>query len=964
MAEAKYSIAIAALDQFSAPFKSFSASSDKFTEQIKGQQAELRKLKKVQADLSSLDRQKYKLEQVTASLNEAKLSEKALGLEQQQLTSQLNNTATALTAAQYKQQQLAAEVARTEKPTKALTTAYREARKEVKSLEREHHQQTVQLERLAQSEDKVKNKTRQLNAEHQVQTNKLKSLDQSLKKARVDANKFASEQQRIERATEKANNALKTQQARLKSVAVAQSKVDANKAARADLRGQVLETAAIGYVAAQPIKAAINYESSMADVKKVVNFKDDAEAAKMGRDILKMSTSIPIAAEGIAKIVSAAGQSGVAKAELLDFATSAAKMATAFDVSAEQAGSTMAGWRASMGLTQQQAVKLADATNYLSNNMNAQAKDIAGVLKRQGAVAMSAGLNEVQAASLSAALLSGGASEEIAATALKNITGSMMKGSNATKAQQSAWSELGFDPNQLSADMISNAPETMIRVFEAMQDVPDEQISALVSTLFGEEAKGSVMPMLKNMDNLKKAFLLTGEESRLLGSEQDQLRILEVKSRKELEKKRKFAGSMEEEYKARSATTANGLLLFKHSVERLMITVGTQLLPALNAIAKPAGEFINSLADAAEKYPMVAKGIAMAGMGLVGLKVGALALKMVGLTLGQGMNKIKLGRAKLSATTGSTARNATLANRALQRMNATMARMGRRRGAGMGGGYDAGYGGDYDSGRDSKKRGKKGRRFRMRGGGKWGRIAGLIGGGTALSMMSASANAGDMAMAGADVAGIGASMMGGLPVGGMLKGAGKLFRPLDIALSGAALTSAISNGDNKAIGGTAGDLVGGMGGAAAGAMAGAAIGSVVPIIGTAIGGLVGSIIGGIGGGALGQWGGETIGGWFGGDKEPPKPGQVSQLIAKNDRVNGTTDKLPTPAQVQKQVAKSDNRQMVFSPTITIPPSSGNPEADERLISTLLERMKSELMPMMGGGDLAVRLDASLSDRNS
>ncbi|EGZ6890533.1 phage tail tape measure protein, partial [Vibrio cholerae] len=90
----------------------------------------------------------------------------------------------------------------------------------------------------------------------------------------------------------------------------------------------------------------------------------------------------------------------------------------------------------------------------------------------------------------------------------------------------------------------------------------------------------------------------------------------------------------------------------------------------------------------------------------------------------------------------------------------------------------------------------------------------------------------------------------------------------------------------------------------------------------------------------------------------------SEMIAGNDRVNGTTDKLPTPEQVQKQVASQDNRQMVFSPSITIPPSSGNPEADQRLIDSLIERMKAELMPMMGGGELAVRLDASLSDRSN
>lgn len=952
MADAKYSIAIAALDKFSAPFKSFSDTNDKLVTQLRGQQAELRKLKDAQRDMSGFERMQRKLSETSNALEQAKLDEA----------------------------ELAQQMAATERPTKRLTNAF----------------------------EKAKTKTSQLTAEHQVQTNKLERLERSLSDAGVDAKKFASEQERIERATEQANTALRTQQARLKSVSDAQSRVDANRAARADLRGQVLETAAIGYVAAQPIRAAIDYESSMADVKKVVDFEDDAEAQKMGRDILKMSSQIPMAADGIAEIVSAAGQSGVAKAELLDFATAAAKMSTAFDIAASDAGSTMAAWRASMGLSQSQAVALADATNHLSNNMNAQAKDIAGVLKRQGAVAMSAGLDETQAASLSAALLSGGASEEVAATALKNITGAMMKGDSGTAKQQAAWVELGFDPNQLSQDMLSDAPGTMIRVFEAMGEVPDEQVSALVSSLFGEEVKGSVMPLLKNLDNLRGAFKMTSDAA-------------------------KYQGSMEAEYQSRSATTANNMQLLSNKFERLQISVGTLLLPALNDIVGPVADFADYLADAAEKYPTIAKGIAMAGVGLAALKVGALAVKMVGLSFGQGINMLRLGRAKLSATTGDTARNATLATRALQRMNATMARMGRRR-APMGGGDYGGYG---DEGR--RRKGRRGRRrFRIRGGGKWGRLAGLVTGGTALSLMSANANAGDLAMTGAAVAGTAGDFMHNLPAGGaMLKGAGKMFRPVDIALSGAALTSAIANGDNQQIGATTGDMVGGLGGAAAGAAAGAAIGSVVPVVGTAIGGVIGSVVGGLGGGALGEWAGGKVGGWFGDDEESPpikpeqtaeakpatsiasesitretvtrsteksdssstfletawqaaklaipslgvtslvsswfgddegtdkvKPAQVSEMIAGNDQVNGTADRLPAPDQVQKQVTSQDNRQMVFSPSITIPSSSGNPEADQRLVDSLIERMRSELMPMMGGGELAVRLDASLSDRSS
>lgn len=92
-------------------------------------------------------------------------------------------------------------------------------------------------------------------------------------------------------------------------------------------------------------------------------------------------------------------------------------------------------------------------------------------------------------------------------------------------------------------------------------------------------------------------------------------------------------------------------------------------------------------------------------------------------------------------------------------------------------------------------------------------------------MFSGAANAGvsnigELAMTGADLAGAAGGLSAMLPMGGMaggvLKGAGKLFRPLDIALQGAGLASAISQGNSTQIGATAGDMAGGLGGAAAG----------------------------------------------------------------------------------------------------------------------------------------------------
>ncbi len=131
---------------------------------------------------------------------------------------------------------------------------------------------------------------------------------------------------------------------------------------------------------------AMAFESSMADVAKVVNFETDAELKAMSGTIMDMAGRIPMAADGIAAIVAAAAQSGVAKQDLTEFAEQAAKMGVAFDLTGDQAGKMMADWRAGMNLTLPRVYALADAVNHLSNNMNATAPALGEVIQRVGAV--------------------------------------------------------------------------------------------------------------------------------------------------------------------------------------------------------------------------------------------------------------------------------------------------------------------------------------------------------------------------------------------------------------------------------------------------------------------------------------------------------------------------------------------------------------------------------------------------
>ena len=105
-------------------------------------------------------------------------------------------------------------------------------------------------------------------------------------------------------------------------------------------------------------------------------------------------------------IVAAAGEAGIGKRadgttdanELLRFAGDASKMSVAMDMTAEEAGTTLAKWRSAMGMDQDQAMRLADYSNAISNEMAAKPAEVARVMLRQGATTMKAGFTDRQAA--------------------------------------------------------------------------------------------------------------------------------------------------------------------------------------------------------------------------------------------------------------------------------------------------------------------------------------------------------------------------------------------------------------------------------------------------------------------------------------------------------------------------------------------------------------------------------------
>ena len=362
------------------------------------------------------------------------------------------------------------------------------------------------------------------------------------------------------------------------------------KAAAADVGGQVQEVpqsggllskatdiaakvASFGAIAGgirSAVGAAIDFESAMADVRKVVDFDTPQQFKDMQQDILKLTRTLPMTAEDIAKIVAAGGQAGIAKEDLLGFAEAAAKMGVAFDITADQAGDMMAKWRTAFKMNQDEVIALADKINYLGNTTAASAPLISDVVTRIGPLGEVGGVASGEIAALGASIVGVGVQSEIAATGIKNLILGMTQGNKASKEQRKAFASLGFSTVELAKRMQTDAKGAILDLMRAIKNIDPSEQAGMLDSLFGKESIAAIAPLLSNLEGLEENL--------------NKVADAEI-----------YAGSMNAEFQARCETTENSLQLMKNAAGELAINIGSLLLPYIKDAAEGLSGFTGGL---------------------------------------------------------------------------------------------------------------------------------------------------------------------------------------------------------------------------------------------------------------------------------------------------------------------------------------------------------------------------------
>ncbi|WP_353277807.1 phage tail tape measure protein [Wolbachia endosymbiont (group A) of Agelastica alni] len=370
---------------------------------------------------------------------------------------------------------------------------------------------------------------------------------------------------------------------------------------KAYFKSQMLETAGLALTLAAPIKVAIDFESAMADVKKVVRFaKDDAAhnqgAAEFGQTLKELSRTIPLSAAELAQIAASGGQLGVPKEDLIGFTTTVAKMSTAFDMSAEEAGDSIAKLANVYGIEVAGMERVGNIINHLSDNSAAKAGDMVKALAIVGGTAKQFGFDIKQTSSLVNAFISLGKQPAKAATAINALLSKLQTAEGQGKKFKAALEDVGITAEEMTQRISRNGQDALLYFFETLEKVDKQERSQILLDLFGQEYQDDIALLVGSLKNYKDAINNLADEE-------------------------EFKQSMQEEFNNRAATTANNLRLLRNAIAEVGMNLGSVTLPPLKWISSLLREITNPIARFAEKFPVITTGIMSVITALVGLKV-------------------------------------------------------------------------------------------------------------------------------------------------------------------------------------------------------------------------------------------------------------------------------------------------------------------------------------------------------
>jgi TP901 family phage tail tape measure protein len=384
---------------------------------------------------------------------------------------------------------------------------------------------------------------------------------------------------------------------------------------RAFYRSQIMDVVALGAALVAPVKAAIEFETSLSNIAAVVQFPEPGGLKKLGDTLTEISMRVPMTAKDLAKIAAAGGAFGVALKDLPYFTEEVAKTAKAWRFTADEASEKIGNLMKTFNVSARELPKHFDAINHLGNLTGASADNILKAVNRSGDGLANFKLSIPQAAALTSTIISFGEGAEQAGTL---VSGMLQKLSVAPKlgaVAQKTLRDIGLSAKVLPQMIAKDPQKVLSKLLEGFAKLAPEMRSVAMYSIFGRGPSKVVGKLVDNLDLYKKNLQYVSDP-------------------------KNFAGSRNVDYGIVFDTAASKLDLLTNTIGAFGREVGASLLPAVGSVADSITGVLTPImawmAGNKELTKTVTTGIA----GLISFRIAAFALGYASTFLFGGLNRL------------------------------------------------------------------------------------------------------------------------------------------------------------------------------------------------------------------------------------------------------------------------------------------------------------------------------------
>ncbi len=333
-------------------------------------------------------------------------------------------------------------------------------------------------------------------------------------------------------------------------------------------------------------KAASDYESAFAGVKKTVDETATVSYKNLSDGIRQMAKELPASAVEIANVAEVAGQLGIKAEDILTFSRTMIDMGESTNLSAEDAASSIAKIANILGLTSDEYKRFGSSVVDLGNNFATTERDIVEMTNRLAAGGRLAGLTAPDILGLATAMSSVGIEAEAGGTAMTQTLTAI--GNAVSLTGKGAADDLNL--------IAKTAGMTAEEFQQAWKEKPVVALQSFIKGLQEAQNKGV------NMNAILAQLGMTGiRQSNMLKSlalASDKMGDAVDRSNKAWKENTALTNEANKRYE----TTESQLKMFKNQVTDLAIEFGGPLLKALRDGLKAAKPWVDTLATMAKQF--------------------------------------------------------------------------------------------------------------------------------------------------------------------------------------------------------------------------------------------------------------------------------------------------------------------------------------------------------------------------